>query len=62
VHYRLALQLQRMLPISLLEPPFPMPEMQQSMQWHKYRSHDPALVWLRNLLHDAARAMDAPQP
>lgn len=62
VHHRLALRLQRMLPITLLEPPFPIPEMQQSMQWHKYRSLDPAIVWLRALLHDAVRAMDAPAP
>jgi len=62
VHRRLALQMQRMLPIALLEPPFPLPEMQQSMQWHKYRSLDPAIVWLRNLFHDAARAMDAQAP
>lgn len=62
VHRRLALQLQRMLPIALLDPPFPMPEMQQSMQWHKYRSHDPAILWLRRLFHDAVGAMDAPQP
>jgi DNA-binding transcriptional LysR family regulator len=59
VHHRLALQLQRMLPITLLDPPFPMTEMQQSMQWHKYRSHDPAIVWLRRLFHDAVKTMDA---
>lgn len=60
VHHRLALQLQRMLPITLMEPPFPMAQMQQSIQWHKYRTHDPAIVWLRQLLHDAVREMDAP--
>lgn len=62
VHERLALQMQRMLPIALLEPPIPMAEMQQSMQWHKYRSQDPALLWLRKLFHDAVQAMDAQQP
>jgi DNA-binding transcriptional LysR family regulator len=46
----------------LLDPPFPMPEMQQSMQWHKYRSHDPAIVWLRNLFHEAADKMNSLQP
>lgn len=59
VHHRLALLLHCMLPITLLEPPFPMPEMQQSMQWHKYRRHDPAIVWRRKLLHDAVREMGA---
>ena len=31
------------------------------MQWHKYRTHDPALVWLRGLLHEAVAQMDAQQ-
>lgn len=62
VHRRLALRMERALPITLLEPPFPMPEMQQAMQWHKYRSLDPAIVWLRGLFHDAVRAMDGAQP
>lgn len=62
VHRRLALRMQRMLPIALLEPPFPMPEMQQSMQWHKFRSHDPAIVWLRDCFHEAVREMDAAAP
>jgi hypothetical protein len=28
------------------------------MQWHKFRSHDPGLIWLRELLHEAVRRMD----
>jgi LysR family nod box-dependent transcriptional activator len=39
-------------------PPTPMPKMEQTMQWHKYLTNDPGLVWLRGL-HDAARQMDA---
>jgi LysR family nod box-dependent transcriptional activator len=35
-----------------------MPEMEQAMQWHKYRSLDPGIVWLRQLLMDAAQEMD----
>jgi hypothetical protein len=31
------------------------------MQWHKYRTHDPALVWLRGLLHEAVVQMEAQQ-
>lgn len=58
VHKRLALQLQASLPIELRAPPLPMPAMEQGLQWHKYRSQDPGLVWLRKLLHRAARVMD----
>lgn len=59
VHHRLAVQAQRWLPVLLLPPPLPIPPMQQGLQWHKYRTADPGLVWLRGLLHAAARAMDA---
>jgi hypothetical protein len=33
--------------------------MQQTMQWHKYRTLDPGLVWLRGLLQEAVLCMDA---
>jgi DNA-binding transcriptional LysR family regulator len=58
VHKRLALQLQAAFPIELRAPPLPMPAMEQGLQWHKYRTQDPGLVWLRKLLHRAARVMD----
>tara|TARA_B110000503_G_scaffold80923_1_gene123830 strand:+ start:110 stop:214 length:105 start_codon:yes stop_codon:yes gene_type:complete len=32
--------------------------MAQMMQWHKYRSNDPGLVWLRDNLKIAVREMD----
>jgi hypothetical protein len=28
------------------------------MQWHKLRSNDPGLLWLRTLLAEAARRID----
>ena len=59
VHHRLALQAQRWLPVTLLPAPWPIPPMQQALQWHKYRTADPGLVWLRGLLRAAATAMDA---
>lgn len=63
VHARLAHCLQPSLPIAILPLPLPMPPLQQAMQWHKYRSLDPGLVWLRQLLRDAATAMGpAPEP
>lgn len=35
--------------------PFDLPLLEQSVQWHSYRSRDPALIWLREQLAAAAR-------
>jgi LysR family nod box-dependent transcriptional activator len=59
VHRRLAEVVRRGLPLSLLPMPLPMKRMQQVMQWHKYRTQDPGLVWLRQLLQQAVLRMDA---
>jgi hypothetical protein len=32
--------------------------MEKAMQWHKSRTHDAGLVWLRGLLGEAVRRMD----
>jgi LysR family transcriptional regulator, nod-box dependent transcriptional activator len=40
--------------IAIQEPPFPIPALAQSVQWHSYRTRDPALVWLRTQLAEAA--------
>ena len=37
--------------------PLAMPLMSQSMQWHKYRTRDPGIAWLRGLFHEATRAL-----
>jgi DNA-binding transcriptional LysR family regulator len=58
LHRRLALVAQRAFPITLHEPPVAIGTMGQTMQWHKYRTQDPGLRWLRQLLHDAVAAMD----
>ncbi|HBF28198.1 LysR family transcriptional regulator [Rhizobium sp.] len=34
--------------------PFPIAALEQSVQWHSYRTRDPALVWLRTQLNEAA--------
>ena len=34
--------------------------MEQAMQWHKFRTNDPGLAWLRGLAADAAKRMDEP--
>jgi DNA-binding transcriptional LysR family regulator len=61
VQRRLARMAQQFLPVTVLPAPLPLPRMEQSMQWHKYRTHDPALVWLRGLLHEAVVQMEAQQ-
>jgi DNA-binding transcriptional LysR family regulator len=53
----LARAIEPALPITLLPLPLPMPPFEQAMQWHKYRSLDPGLLWLRTLMQQAARAM-----
>lgn len=60
VHARLARLLADALPVEIRPAPLPITPMQQAMQWHKYRTQDPGLVWLRALLHAAVRRMDAP--
>lgn len=59
VHQRLARMMQTMCSIELRAPPFPMDAMEQSLQWHKYRSKDPGLVWLRDVFRRAVIRMDA---
>jgi DNA-binding transcriptional LysR family regulator len=59
VHKRLARQAALGLPIVLRTLPVTMPPMEQAMQWHKYRSTDPGLIWLRRLLLAAVERMDA---
>jgi LysR family transcriptional regulator, nod-box dependent transcriptional activator len=59
VHARLARRLAASLPITILPVPLPMPQLEQAMQWHKYRATDPGLMWLRQLMKDAAAAMHA---
>jgi LysR family transcriptional regulator, nod-box dependent transcriptional activator len=62
VHARLARALQPAWPIEIRPPPLPITAMEQGVQWHKYRSQDPGLVWLRGLLRRAVLRMDAPRP
>lgn len=59
VHARLARVLQPSLPIEMRPPPLPIAAMEQGIQWHKYRTQDPGLTWLRGLLKRAVLRMDA---
>lgn len=62
VHSLLARSLQPALPITLLPVPLPMPVFEQAMQWHKHRSLDPGILWLRGLLQEAAQVMASKVP
>ncbi|PMS16850.1 nodulation protein NfeD [Trinickia dabaoshanensis] len=58
MHRRLAEEASRSLPIVLRDVPIAVPTMEQFMQWHKHRTLDPGLTWLRGLLKKAVTAMD----
>lgn len=58
VHKRLAQIAQQSLALKILPPPMAMPNMTQCIQWHKYRTQDPGLVWLRSVMHRAVERMD----
>jgi DNA-binding transcriptional LysR family regulator len=62
MHARLARLYARCLPIVLIEPPMTIEPMQQMVQWHKYRSQDPGISWLRGRLHEAVAEMDRVEP
>jgi DNA-binding transcriptional LysR family regulator len=62
VHARLARHLQPLLPIEIRPVPLPMRAFKQAMQWHKYMTRDPGLVWLRELLKEASVRMDGSLP
>lgn len=62
LHGRLARDMARMLPIVLLPAPMPIPDLHQMVQWHKYRSNDSGLRWLRALMAEAATQMVDTQP
>jgi LysR family transcriptional regulator, nod-box dependent transcriptional activator len=61
MHRRLAKLLAPALAVELRPLPVPMSRMQQAVQWHRYRTQDPGLMWLRNLLAQAVQRMDAAQ-
>ncbi|BEV14028.1 LysR family transcriptional regulator [Herbaspirillum sp. DW155] len=59
VHSRLARKLAPHFPVVLKESPLPLAEMHQMLQWHRYRTNDPGIEWLRRVFMDSAREMDA---
>ena len=59
MHVRLARIARKSLPLTLFPLPTPMPPMEQMQQWHRHRTRDPGLIWLRGLMHEAVLRMDA---
>lgn len=48
--------------IRVVEPPFAFPTLCQSLQWHSYRTRDPALAWIREQLLESVRLARKDQP
>jgi len=46
--------------VRIMEPPVVMPALEQSMQWHSYRTRDPALTWIREQVRAAANLVHGP--
>jgi len=46
-------------PLAVLPCPIAIPPMEQAIQWHKYRSQDEGIVWLRRLFGQAGEALGA---
>ena len=58
VHERVARRLVGVWPLEIQPTPMTIDPMEQAMQWHKFRTNDPGLAWLRGLVADAAKVMD----
>lgn len=58
VHERVAQRLAGVWPLEVLPTPLAIDSMEQAMQWHKFRTNDPGLTWLRGVVADAAKLMD----
>ena len=53
----LAERMARLGGVALIRSPIDIPPLEQSVQWHDYRTRDPALLWLRAQLHAAAKEL-----
>ncbi|CAN5740217.1 transcriptional regulator NodD3 [soil metagenome] len=54
---RLALQMATRFPLQVLPCPVEIPAFTEMLQWHKYQERDPAIIWLRSLLHEVADSL-----
>lgn len=58
VHERVARRLVGAWPLEIRPTPIKFDPMEQAMQWHKFRTNDPGLSWVRGLLAEAAHRID----
>lgn len=56
VHRSIATQACAHLPLVMRELPFEPIQIRQVMQWHKYRTLDPGLIWLQSVLRDVTHS------
>jgi len=61
LHERLARLMLSIWPLVVLPCPIAIPPMEQALQWHKYRTQDEGLVWLRGLFRQAGEAVATTQ-
>lgn len=62
VHSRIARMAALNTPIRPMRPPFEIPTLVQAMQWHKSRTEDLGLTWLRQRLQEAAARIGPTRP
>jgi DNA-binding transcriptional LysR family regulator len=62
VHGHLARKFAAAAPITLHPLPFETDPFRQNIQWHQHKTTDPAVVWLRELMHAAVRRLEAEAP
>ena len=56
MHRRLATLFAKTMPLKIVPVPVEMPRLVEMIQWHKYRDHDPARIWMTKVLAEAAAA------
>lgn len=57
VHARAAMMQARHLPLRIFPMPLPSRRFTESLQWHRRKSDDPGLVWMRQLIVETAASM-----
>ena len=62
VQTRLAVLMAKSLPIRVLPCPVTIPEIVETIQWHKYQERDPAVRWFLELLKSVASRLGSSRP
>lgn len=62
MHRRQAEHFARQLPVRLVETPFEMPPLVESMAWPPHLERDPAHLWLRQTIEECALELPAAGP